>query len=67
MAEAAPDNIASARTVDDLFQILRDRRVPPFEPREQLLKFLRMGELLIDQHIKTLKTSKSLSSTSPSR
>jgi hypothetical protein len=51
MAEATPDNIASARTVDDLFQILIARHVPPFEAKDQINQLLRLGRLLIDSHV----------------
>jgi hypothetical protein len=50
MAEVAPEHI---RTVDDLHQILVGKKLSPFAAREEILKLLRTGELLIDQHIKT--------------
>jgi hypothetical protein len=55
MAEAAPDN---TRTVDYLHQILVGRELSSFEAREEILKLLRTGDLLIDQRIKTPKDVK---------
>jgi hypothetical protein len=53
MAEVAPDSSASKRIVDldDLFQILITRDVPPLAAKKQIIEFLRDGKLRIDLHI----------------
>jgi hypothetical protein len=52
MAEVAPDNSACRRTVvDDLFQVLVARDVPPFIAKEQITANLRTGKLRIDFRI----------------
>jgi hypothetical protein len=53
MAEAAPDNSASRKIVDvdDLFQILIVRGVPPRDAKRQITEFLQLGKVLIDSHI----------------
>jgi hypothetical protein len=49
MAEATPN----IRTIDDLFQILVARDVPPFEAKYQIANALLRGKLIIDSHIAT--------------
>jgi hypothetical protein len=51
MAEVAPDHSASKRTVDDLFQILIARDVPPLIGKKQITEALQLGKLRIDFHI----------------
>jgi hypothetical protein len=41
----------STPTIDDLFQILVGRDIPPFEAKELILQFLRRGKLPIDSHV----------------
>jgi hypothetical protein len=51
MAEAAPDNSASKPSVDDLFQILITRDIPPLVAKKQFTEHLQLGRLRINFHI----------------
>jgi hypothetical protein len=51
MAEAAPDHSAGIKTVDDLFQKLVIRKIPPLEAKKRITEALQIGELLIDSHV----------------
>jgi hypothetical protein len=51
MANADLNNSTSKRTVDDVFQILIAREVPPLVAKKQITEALQLGKLRIDFHI----------------
>jgi hypothetical protein len=51
MANADPNNSVSTRTVDDVFQVLIARDVPPLVAKKQITEALQLGKLRIDSHI----------------
>jgi len=51
MGEAADDHSNPNKTVDDLFQRLIGRDIPPVVAKQQILEKLQVGKLLMDYKI----------------